>query len=762
MRGRWAGRLGRAVASFGEAVARWRPSGDPTAPGDLAWRIVLLVALAGMTLALFPPRRGVDVPVVRAGTVAPEDVIAPFDYQVPLGEEELAARREQAALTVPPVYSAVPAAPDSAVARLEAHLERVAAAGDADAEDLAALNRVDGRSMGLRPGDLRELFRPDTREALLAFARQAYPILYEQGWVLPVEELAAIPSAQLAVVRPDGTEVLVPRSEVLALRPGAEIPALARLAREVDPAVERIALQLLPALAPANLTARPALTSIRRQEAREAVDPVAGEVLSGELVVAARTRVTSDQEAKVRALSAELARRRAGVTPEDVRVAIGMLVLNAALLFLFGFYLFLYRRDLFDDLRALAALGIVWGLTTGLAAVVERVEGLPPYVAPVALASLLAAVLWDTRLSAVTTLFLAVFLASQGELGFPVLWTGLLGGLAGGWSVRRIRRRTHFYESLVFVMAGHALAIGAIGLIRLWGWGDFGVGLVWGFLSAALAVFLAMGLMPLLEWVSGRTTDLTLLELADLNRPLLKRLLVEAPGTYHHSIIVGNLAESAAEGIGANSLLARVGAYYHDIGKVERPEFFAENQRRGTNPHDGLDARTSARIVARHVDDGVALARRSGLPEVVVDFIREHHGTCRLAYFWHKAAEEDPAAVLAEEEFRYPGPRPGSKETAVVMLADSVEAASRSLADPSPTRFRQAVQRIVAMKLEERQLERTGLTFHDLATVEEKFVAVLSGIHHHRIEYPGVSLGPEEEAKDESAGPLPRVRRTPS
>lgn len=753
----------RAMDAVLEAIARWRPSGDPTAPRDLAWRGGLIVAVALLTVVLFPPSQVRDVPVVRAGTVAPEDVIAPIDFTVRRDAEDLQRRRDQAELTVPPVYAVVPAAADSALARVEGYLDRVEAAGldpDAGVEALEPLDRVDGRGLGLRVSELRTLLDPTVRRRLVAFSRAVVPEIYETSWLLQDRSLGAISSAQISVRHPEGEEVLVPRSEVVPLGPGAEIPALERRAPELDPDLRRLALQLLPGLLSPNLRPRAGLTVVRREEARAAVDSIDSEILEGELIVGAHTRVNPAQERKVQALRAELERRRGGgLTPEDVRVALGRLLLATSILALFGYYLFTYRRDVFDDLRALGVIAFVWTLTLAIGAVAEGVEGIPSYAAPIALASVLVAVLWDTRLSVAVTLFLAIYLASQGDLGFPLLWVGLFGGLSGGWSVRRIRRRTHFYESLLFVTAGHTLAIAALALMRLWTWPDLGVGLLWGFLIAALAVFLAMGLMPVLEWASGRTSDLSLLELADLNRPLLRRLLLEAPGTYHHSILVGSLAEAAAERIGANSLMARVGAYYHDIGKVERPEYFAENQRSGVNPHDALTPRASARILFRHVEDGVAAARAAGLPDVVVKFIREHHGTTRLDYFWRREADrrgEDGASVA---DFSYPGPTPRSEETAVVMLADSVEAACRVVADPTAERFRETIRRVMETKLEQRQLDQAGLTFRDLAEIEDAFVSVLTGIHHHRIEYPTFSVRTTEE-EDVPAGPVSRLDRS--
>jgi putative nucleotidyltransferase with HDIG domain len=733
------------------ALGALRPTGDSTAPNDLLLRIGLVALVAILTLVLFPPRGGDEVPPVRVGMVAPDDVIAPFDFRVDWSEEELERRRGLAALMVSSVYAPVPGAAQMSIARVEAFLDRFEEAPEEqpDAQALESLDRVEGVSLGLRPAELRDLTEPETRQALRSFVREVVPTLYGEHWFLPAAGMNEVRGSQLSILKDDGDETLVPLARVTTLRPRGEIPELAQYVGRLESDVERIALQLLPGLLVPNLESRPSLTAIRRDEARRRVSPIKAEVLRGELIVGAHTRVTAEQEEKLAALKAEMAQRRGGLSPENARAGLGALAINAAILVLLGFFLFHHRRDVFDDLRSLVVLAIVWTLVTGLAAFTDRVDSVPSFAAPVALASVLIAVLWDTRLSAVVTLFLASFLAGQGGLGLPLLWTGLLGGLCGAWSVRRMRRRTHFYETLLFVAVGHLFAIAAIALMRLWGWGDFGVAAGWGFLSAAIAVFVAMGLMPILEWASGRTTDLTLLELADLNRPLLKQLLLDAPGTYHHSIIVGHLAEAAAEGAGANSLLARVGSYYHDIGKARRPEYFVENQQRGVNPHDHLEPRASARIVSRHVPEGVEMARAANLPDRVIDFIREHHGTTRLSYFWHKAGQSGTGKEESPE-FRYPGPRPRSKETAIVMLADSVEAASRLVRDPTPEKYREVVRRIIEMKLTERQLDETDLTFHHLALLEESFVAVLSGMHHHRVDYPAVPLHEPVTATSES------------
>jgi putative nucleotidyltransferase with HDIG domain len=266
-------------------------------------------------------------------------------------------------------------------------------------------------------------------------------------------------------------------------------------------------------------------------------------------------------------------------------------------------------------------------------------------------------------------------------------------------------------------------------------------GLANGFLSPILTI----GLLPFFEIAFGLTTDITLLELSDLNRPLLKRMALEAPGTYHHSIMMGTLVEAAAKEIGANSLLARVGAYYHDIGKMLKPEYFVENLMGSKNKHEKLAPSMSALILEAHVKEGRELAKKAKLPKVVSDFIEQHHGTSLMAYFYRKAIDQgaDPAEI--ESDFRYPGPKPAFKESAIVMLADSIEAAARTLEDPHPARIRSLVTKITSDKFQSGELDDSNLTFKEMHIIEESFIQVLNAVFHHRIEYPEAS--PEEDVK---------------
>jgi cyclic-di-AMP phosphodiesterase PgpH len=257
------------------------------------------------------------------------------------------------------------------------------------------------------------------------------------------------------------------------------------------------------------------------------------------------------------------------------------------------------------------------------------------------------------------------------------------------------------------------------------------------FSNGFLYSIIVLGILPVFELLFGTVTNISLLELADFNHPLLHRLMLEAPGTYHHSLIVGNLSEAACGSIGANSLLARIGAYYHDIGKLNKPEYFSENQDIASSKHDALSPTISKMVIMNHIKEGVDLARQSHLNPRIIDFIQHHHGTSLVYYFYRRALERvEDTQEVPEEGFRYPGPKPKTKEIAVVLLADSVEAATRSMKSPTPDGIRELVHKIINNKFIDGQLDDCDLTLKDLEKIATVFIHVLSGIYHTRITYP--------------------------
>jgi putative nucleotidyltransferase with HDIG domain len=326
-----------------------------------------------------------------------------------------------------------------------------------------------------------------------------------------------------------------------------------------------------------------------------------------------------------------------------------------------------------------------------------------------------------------------------------VLFFGLVGGVAGAVGIRVVRRRRHLYVTIGVVAGAGILATIAVGLVQGWTTSTIIGSCLLDLVIALASAALAMIVMPVAESATRITTDLTLLELSDLGRPLLRRLALEAPGTWAHSLAMASLCESACNIIGANGLLARVGCYYHDIGKLANPGHFMENQGGGPNPHDQLSPRESAKIIQSHVADGLALAEAAALPEVVKAFIPEHHGTTYITYFLSRARGNEPDGRVDPADFRYPGPRPQSAETAVAMLADSAEAAVRVLTNPTPEAVRNAIEHLVQQKVGSGQLDDAQLTLKDLDRIKREFARVMSGTYHKRIGYPrpSGSLTPE-------------------
>jgi len=360
---------------------------------------------------------------------------------------------------------------------------------------------------------------------------------------------------------------------------------------------------------------------------------------------------------------------------------------------------------------------------------------------PVPLGGVLLTILFNARLAFAGSLVLTILTGIMVAAPIEYFLYSFVGSLVGVFSLARHRGRTAFFQAggimalaNVYTLLAFALIDGDISTLR--------AEIVGGLLNGAIVAVMANGLLPLLEHSFGRTTDFTLLELSNLNEPMLRHLALVSPGTYHHSIMVGTLAEAAAEAVGANALLCRVGAYYHDIGKTRHPAYFIENSRDAALRHDKLAPSLSRAIVMSHVKEGIEMARAYGLPEVLVDLIPQHHGR-RLVHFFYQRAKEtaDPdLQAVQEEDYRYPGPKPQTREAAILMLADAVEAAARTLTDPTPARIQGAVQKIINGIFVDGQLDECDLTLRDLHRMANSFVRILAGLFHHRVDYPGIQL----------------------
>lgn len=497
----------------------------------------------------------------------------------------------------------------------------------------------------------------------------------------------------------------------------------------------------------------------KREEAKKTVEPV--KVLKGQLILRAGEIVTDDHMVLLRDLGIIKA-------APHISTLLASSVYSCILVAAVVIYLWRFERAAFEDESKILLVVLVFFVTLLFAGVLCRVSG---YLMPVAAGTMLYATMVEPRFAMLMgiVMSLASSIIAGSDLRFLIV--ALVGATAGVFGIVRLEQRSGLIRAGVGVSVVNLLSIGALGLTegRTLLDGALLGQQFWGLLNGVVSAVLTMGSLPFFEGLFGIITPVKLIELSNPNHPLLKKLLVEAPGTYHHSILVGNLAEAATEAVGGNSLLARVGAYYHDVGKTKRPYFFIENQMGIDNPHDKTSPTLSTLIITAHVRDGVEMAKEHGIPERIIEFIREHHGTTLVSYFFTRATGGDPETAYAEQDFRYEGPRPTSKETAIVMLADSVEAAVRSMGRLPAGRIETAVRKIIRDKLNDHQLDKCDLTLGDLDVIAEVFTSVLSGIFHPRIEYPDVKPGAEikEGPKIENADRLdslekkrPRLRRS--
>lgn len=501
-------------------------------------------------------------------------------------------------------------------------------------------------------------------------------------------------------------------------------------------------------------------TEEKMEAAMDAVAPVRVTIQMGEKIIGEGEIAKPEHLQKLAALGLLEA-------PVPVSAVIGIALLVALGMTVVMVYLYQHRNDIYQNegILILVSLIVIFALLLAKTVMAIEIRGewasIMGYLVPVAAASMLMAILVDKKLALLVTAIMSgmVGIISGNELRFAMV--GLIAGLVAVYSVSKLSQRSDLAKAgLVYVSSANIIAIISVELVtRGFNTAALAAGILLGLLNGVFSAVLTIGILPYLESAFGITSSVKLLELANPGHPLLKRLLIEAPGTYHHSILVGNLAEAAADAVGGDSLLVRVGAYYHDIGKLRRPYFFIENQLSMENPHDKLTPNLSTLIITSHTEDGAELAHEHKLPKPVVDLITQHHGTSLVSFFFGLALENDKnEKTINEEDFRYSGPKPQTKEAALVMMADSVEAAVRALQKPTPGRIEGLVRRVIKEKLHDGQLDECDLTFKDLDIIANAFVRVLSGIFHNRVEYPETVIKEIERRKARDAS----VRKQPA
>lgn len=718
-------------------------------------RLLLLVSLAGAITALFLPMGRSALGQYELGDVLPEPVIAEVSFSILKSEEELLLERTAAGLGIPPTFNYRPEVGDSMAVQLEMFFERL---------DSVSL---DGAEM-LRAHLVEESVFAAPQQAILLADEPTRALLEEisVAGVRQYAEIGVIDPTDVSQLNGDSVRIQDPRDEVRRTIPSGSlltgVDLSARIVGDLLSELETTSDELreLLRLIVTNHTTYSLVfdaerTGAEREAVRAAVPRSIGEVFEQEAVVRANERLTEADLERLGAYEMELLTQNRLEEPGlQLGLLLGQFLLNLSLLTVFGALVFFLRPMVYGSLRWLllqVALVVVYFV---VARVVATYDG-PPELLPVAFVVLALAVLWDSRIALVMGIVLAGLTVAQPPFAeLDILFPVMTGGAAAAMCVRVVRRRAQALVFVAIIAGAYAVTLLAMGLLGEQSPVEFASAMGWAGGNAAASAILAMGLVPVFEWFTGITTDQTLLEWSDPNAPLLRRLSLEAPGTYAHTINVANLAELAANGIGAHGLLCRVGLYYHDVGKVLKPHYFVENQHEGRNPHDKLKPDASAAILIEHVVEGLRLGKEAKLPKVVQRFISEHHGTQLIAYFYHRAKEDLGENNVDEADYRYPGPKPQSKETAIAMVADSIESATRVLQEPTPERVRDLVDGIIESKLQDGQLDEAPLTMREIGVLKDTFVTVLSGIYHHRIDYPTtkhLTEAPDETSKRVSA-----------
>ncbi len=754
----YSGLTGRELGSRKAAWKRWDHL-IPQIHAEQVLRAGIVVVLVGLLTLLYPTRRSDEYMGFEEGRIAHEEVIAPEAFNVRKNEAEfkqevIAARRQ--ILPVLIFNAALHTEQEKALDAFFADLINLSGSALPD----SAMHHLKQSHPEIRPisePTLRFLLNqaaanPEHLRALRATAQDLLSTIYTSG--VMVDKTAILREGHATLIRNDkeqrvSMEDIRDLGEVtLTLQENIE----QRLPQGTTTEIKTVYELVVVAYLTSNLMYDAAETERRRDDAEAKVPEIKGMVLKGERIIDKHERVTAEHIDQLRSLVDHMKKYRQE-DPSTLSIQFGArFILSGLIVAIFFGFLKGFRASIYNQTSNFVLFGIIILMPVVVAFYAATNTAITPYLVPVALSAMLCTVLFDDGIGLVVSLVGATLCGSiLGSLQHSLVF--LITGVMGAYSVRQVLHRSDFYRSMAYLIAAYTLTITATGVL-LFSYSNIAEflqkvqwDLVFGIFTACGSSVLTIGLLPIFESVFRVVTPITLLELSDLNRPLLRNLAVRAPGTYSHSIIMASLSEAAADAIGANRLLVRVGCYYHDIGKMIRPHYFIENQK-GINPHDELQPRMSALILISHVKEGIELAEEEGLPHDIIDLIPQHHGTSEIASFKHRALERGDKQAVRDEDFRYPGPKPQTKEAGIINLADAVESATRTLSNNSPDQIKGMVQTIVKGRFTAEELDECDLTLKDLTKIQAAFLPILEATRHSRVAYPWQQQEQKREVRD--------------
>ncbi len=668
------------------------------------YKAFLFLLATFLIVQLFPrqPRFAFDYQQGRPW--AYEDLIAPYNFAILKSEAELESEKQESLVQILPFFNL-------------------------SEETAEEVKNQFGQSFSTSKEAMRESSARQRR--FLDAGMEILDSLYMRGVVFLEDSFAILsPSTQVHMVSGNRAE-LRRLSDFYTISGAIEFLRAKAVSMDLPAWLHSLLLESIAH----NVVYYPELT---RQATADAVDGISlsrGMVQQGERIISRGEVVDSRAFQVLESYKAEH-EKQTGLSMARNLLYLGQFLLVAISMVVLVLFLYVFRREVFYDNRRVLLILLTVYIMTLLTATVIRFNTNLLYLIPVCIVPLVIRAFFDSRLALyihIITIILVGFLIPR---SFEFVFIQFIAGIVAILSMVSLRRRSQLFATVMLIFLMYAavylgLSLAHSGSTAFLRWTDLAY-----FLGAASLTLLTYPIIYLYERIFGLPTDFSLLELSDTNNELLRQLGQQAPGTFQHSLQVANLAEEAIFAIGGNSLLTRTGALYHDIGKMDNPFYFTENQMGGFNPHDEISYQESARIVINHVIKGIEMARKHNLPEYIIDFIRTHHGSTTARYFYTMQQKQSDGEIIERELFAYPGPRPFSKETAVVMMADAVEAASRSLSNPDEQRINELVEQIIDTQIAENQFENASVTFRDISTVKKIFKRRLLNIYHVRVAYP--------------------------
>lgn len=749
------------------------------------WTVSVLVVLMLLS-AFMAPKKQTYQYNYQVGDITRMDIIAPYDFDILKPQSAITREQNEAKKKVPFVFSEEESVVSEQIDRTELffqmaktldqrynkfqsskQIRRIQRFSTDDFEKLNESVRTDSNAyvaitsafeeqydIRVEESPFTEMYRPgESRRIPLDSLRLNFithlTAMYESGITdIPLDSIL---SAQISV-RKQGVETPATVKNMFD-RTMATEQLTESLAKDYEIYSQKILIsRIARLLVKPNMIYDKERTTTRQNDVIGRIPLVAGKVFKDEKIVGANTLITPEIYQKIYSLN--YAEEKRGENLQGLNAVLkvlGDILIMSLLYMIFALFLMMYDKTIFKDVNRFLLLIICIVIALGLGSAIAILAPAQMILVPITITAMLLMIFFDERValmgSSIVLLVLSYIMGGSFRFilmhAFPMVMAII--------ALRRSRSRENVLRPLLFILIGYFVSVSAMNIASLEPIEKTLTMIGFAFGNAIVSVLLSNGLMMMIERMFGVTTSLSLLELSDMNRPLLKRLSLEAPGTFNHSIVVGNLLEAAAENIGADSLLARVGAYYHDIGKLSKPDYFVENLQGGINKLDQLKPHMAAKVIISHVRNGLELAEQEKLPDVIKDFIATHHGTMTVDFFYKKAIEESGEDAIHENEFKYPGPKPRTKETALLMIVEAAEAAVRSLPKATPRNIDAKINEVIAKRLNSGQLDECPLKFADLTKISSAIYPLLVGLYHERVPYPE-DKKPEDKKQDDKKG----------